>query len=109
MGPGLFVLVVVLAVLLLAPTRRLFLAGHRPGTLAAYLGGMLLLGILVAELRGPARYLVPVLLIGYLAPFMTLREGIARLLGRPAPPRVERTAPRPVDGTTRDPGDPPER
>jgi hypothetical protein len=82
----LLVLVVVLA---LIPTRRLYLGGWRNPGLTVYFLSLIALGLLVAELRGPARYLVPILVIVYVAPFVTARDGIARLrnrFGGPPPP-----------------------
>ncbi len=75
-------LVVVIGLLVMIPTRRLFLAGWSPGALTAYFLGVLALGLFVAELRGPARYLIPILVVAYLAPFVTARAGLARLRGR---------------------------
>lgn len=75
-------LVVAIGLLVMIPTRRLFLAGWSPGALAAYFLGVLALGLFVAELRGPARYLIPILVVAYLAPFVTTRAGLARLRGR---------------------------
>jgi hypothetical protein len=52
--------------------------------------------LLVAELRGPARFLIPIFVLGYIAPFVTARDGITRLRDRingsppadpPRPPR----------------------
>ncbi len=113
-NPALLALVGLLFVLLLAPTRRLQLAGWSSRALATYLGSMLLLGFLVAELRGPARFLVPILVIGYLAPFVTLRSGLDRLRGRGTRDggpdvRVERPPVKSVSGPARDvPSDDPE-
>ena len=75
-------LVVVIGLLVTVPTRRLFLAGWSPGALATYFVGVLALGLFVAELRGPARYLIPVLVVAYLAPFVTARAGLDRLRSR---------------------------
>lgn len=115
-NPALLALVGLLFLLLLAPTRRLQLAGWPSRALATYLGSMLLLGLLVAELRGPARFLVPILVIGYLAPFVTLRSGLDRLRGRGRPGgnhdvHVERPPVKSVSGPARDvwsaePGEP---
>jgi hypothetical protein len=80
--PALLALVGVLALLVLIPTRRLYLAGWRGWPLLAYFLLVLGMGIGVAELRGPARFLVPLLVVAYLAPFVTAREGVARLHGR---------------------------
>jgi len=43
---------------------------------------MIALGLFVAELRGPARYLIPILVLAYIAPFITARDGIRRMRGR---------------------------
>jgi hypothetical protein len=98
-----------LFLLFLIPTRRLQLAGWPARALGSYLGGMLVLGLVTAELRGPIRFLVPILVIGYVAPFVTLRSGIERLLGggrrrKGGGPdvRVERPPMRSVSGPARD-------
>jgi hypothetical protein len=83
MPPLAFVgLVVAIAVLVLIPTRRLFMAGFSGTVLTVYYMALVLMGLLVAEFRGPARYLVPILVIAYIAPFVTARDGLARLRGR---------------------------
>jgi hypothetical protein len=102
----LVLLIAAIGALVLIPTRRLFLAGWRTGALTIYLVGMVLLGLLVAELRGPARFLIPIFVLAYIAPFVTARDGIARLRGRmggrqsgpggPAPEEPPRPAPRNV-------------
>lgn len=50
--------------------------------LATYFFVVLGMALLLAEIRGPARFLVPILVVAYLAPFVTARAGIDRLLGR---------------------------
>jgi hypothetical protein len=82
--PGLTFLILVMAIglLVLIPTRRLFLGGWTSGPLGIYFAGMVLLGLLVAEVRGPARYLVPILVLAYIAPFITVRQGLDRIRGR---------------------------
>jgi hypothetical protein len=82
---ALAVLAIVLAALVLIPTRRLYLAGWRGPALWAYFVIVVGLGLLIAELRAPARFLVPILVVAYLAPFVTARAGIDRLLGRGGP------------------------
>ncbi len=84
-----------IAILVLIPTRRLFLAGWSSRSLALYYASLVGLGILVAELRSPARFLIPILVVAYIAPFVTARAGFARLFGRPGagggqPPVVRR-------------------
>lgn len=85
MPPVTIALVGLIALLVLIPTRRLFLAGWRRDALTAYYLVVLVLGTLVAVVRGPATFLVPILLVAWLAPFVTLRDGIDRLLGRSGP------------------------
>lgn len=96
--PGLtfVILVIAIGLLVLIPTRRLFVAGWTTGPLTIYFGGMILLGLLVAEVRGPARYLVPILVLAYIAPFITARQGLDRIRER----LTGRSAPRNVGGAT---------
>jgi hypothetical protein len=94
---ALVALVVAIGLLVLIPTRRLFIAGWSGRALGAYFFGVIALGVIVAELRAPARFLIPLLVIAYIAPFVTARDGVRRLFGRApraAAPRV-RPAPRP--------------
>lgn len=113
MPPLLLVLALagVIALLVLIPTRRLYLAGWSQRALVVYFLAMLGLGMLVAELRGPARFLVPILVICYLAPFVVASEGMARLMGRrlnrpvvrdvtPPPSLLEGTAARVEEAAT---------
>ncbi len=82
---GFLLLAGLLVLIVLIPTRRLYLAGWPTGALFGYFLFVYLLALVVAELRGPARFLVPLLVIAYLAPFVTARDGIARLMGRTRP------------------------
>ncbi len=94
---ALVALIVAIGLLVLIPTRRLFIAGWSGRALGAYFVGVVALGVIVAELRAPARFLIPLLVIAYIAPFVTAREGVRRLFGRPpraTAPRV-RPSPRP--------------
>lgn len=81
----------------LVPVRRLHLAGWGAPRLTAYWATLIVLGLLVAEVRGPARLLVPLFLAVYIAPFVTFRAGIVRLAGgdRSGVPVPGATAPRP--------------
>lgn len=91
------------ALVVLIPTRRLRLAGWSRAALTAYFLAVWLLGFAVAVVPAPARFLVPVLLVAYLAPFVTIRAGIDRLLGSrhptppPGPPRPPMKNVTPVD------------
>lgn len=75
-------LTVAIGALVLIPTRRLYLAGWSGTALGTYFFGVLGLGLLIAELRGPARFLVPIFVLAYMAPFITGRAGVARVLRR---------------------------
>ena len=94
-----------IGLLALIPTRRLYLAGWSPRALALYYLGLVILALVVAELRAPARFLIPILVVVYIAPFVTARAGLARLFGRSrrvSSPIVSRPAtrslPPPPDG-----------
>jgi len=93
------ILVVAVGLLAMIPTRRLFLAGWKPAWLTTYFLSLIGLGLAAALVRGPARYLVPILVIAYVAPFITARDGIARLRERlGGGPRAGSPRP-PADGT----------
>ncbi len=104
-------LVIAIGLLVLIPTRRLFIAGWSGRALGAYFFGLVALGVVVAELRAPARFLIPLLVVAYIAPFVTARDGVRRLFGRPPrdPRPVVRPAPRkslPEPPVVVPPGDP---
>lgn len=82
MPPAFLALLLALALLALIPTRRLFVRGARTATLSAYYLLVLLttLAVTLAPARG--RLLVPIVLLLYVAPFVTFRNGLDRLLGR---------------------------
>ncbi len=102
LSPALLAIALALFVLLLAPTGRLQRAGWPPRGLGAYFVGMLALSLLVAELPGATRFLVPVIVLGYLAPFVALRAGMARWR-RPGRPVVVEPPPiKTVQGPARD-------
>ncbi len=91
------------ALLVLLPARRLHLAGWRREALTTYFAAVWLLGVVVAVVPAPTRLLVPILLIAYLAPFVTPRAGLDRLFGRgPASPPVEPERPPPRNVTPPD-------
>ncbi|HEX8938713.1 MAG TPA: hypothetical protein VF763_01005 [Candidatus Limnocylindrales bacterium] len=88
----------VVGLVALLPTRRLFLAGLGPRTLLAYLVLLIGLSLLGLEARAGARFLLPLLVGLYLAPFVIPAGLLARLAG----PRPRR--PPPKDVTPRPPG-----
>jgi hypothetical protein len=81
MAPGPLALVLVIGLLALVPTRRLHRFGWSAGTVGVYFVALWILGVVAAS-GGPGRILVPVLLVAWLAPFVTVRDGLDRLLGR---------------------------
>ncbi|HYN48495.1 MAG TPA: hypothetical protein VER83_06480, partial [Candidatus Nanopelagicales bacterium] len=72
------------------PTRRLFLAGIRPAWLWVYVLLLAILGVAVVAARGPGRFLVPFLVVLYVAPLVVGPDTIARRLpqGRRRPKHV---------------------
>jgi uncharacterized membrane protein YhaH (DUF805 family) len=89
-APWLIGLVLLCVVLAAIPTRRLADAGIRPTWLTAYLLVVAALGVAVVAARGPGRFLVPLLVVLYVAPLVMAPETIARWLrrGRRPPKRV---------------------
>ena len=75
---GIGLLAVAIGLLVMIPTRRLFVAGFSSGVLTTYYAVTTGLGLLVAELRGPAKYLVPILVLAYVLPFIITRPGVSR-------------------------------
>jgi hypothetical protein len=97
--PWLLALGLVLALLMLIPARRLRAAGLSSGVVGLYALAIWALAMFVAIRPGATRLVIPLLLLGYLAPFIASPEVIGRFLRR-GPPR------RPIKDVT--PPDPPE-
>jgi hypothetical protein len=79
-----------LAVLAIVPTRRLVLRGVSPTVTAAYFAMLWLAAFAILAVPGRPRLLLPIVVILTVLPFVTWRDGVDRLLGRPArrpPPR----------------------
>jgi len=94
----LLVILVVAAVVLAVPLRRLYLDGRSPTAILTYAIVVLALALAVTEIRPLARYLLPALFVVYLVPFVTWRGGLDRLLGRRGEEiRVVRPEPRAVE------------
>jgi hypothetical protein len=94
----LFVILIVAAVVLAVPLRRLYLDGRSRSAILTYAVVLLALAVAVTEFRPLARYLLPALFLVYLAPFVTWRGGLDRLLGRRREEvRVTRPEPRAVE------------
>jgi hypothetical protein len=73
----------VIALLVLLPTRRLQLAGFRARWIAAYFVVTWALGFFLALRPVAARFLVPILVLLYIAPFVTAPERVTQLIRRP--------------------------
>lgn len=85
LGLGLLV-----GLLVLLPARRLQLAGLSAQAIGLYALCLWLVGFLLAIRPVGARFLVPILLLAYIAPFVAAPERVGRVLrrGRPRdPPR----------------------
>jgi hypothetical protein len=88
--PAPWLLALALGVLLLAllPARRLQLGGLSGRSIGVYTLFVWLLGMAVVVRPGVTRFLIPILLVAYIAPFVAGPERIARLrrVGRRGPP-----------------------
>jgi hypothetical protein len=100
-------------ILALIPVWRLRVAGWPPRWLFAAWLVIALMGLLVLRLPGPARFLLPFLVLAYVAPFVAGPERLTRVLGGgPAAREVRgviidvtpRLPPRPNDDDDADPG-----
>ncbi|HEX7471978.1 MAG TPA: hypothetical protein VF323_02765 [Candidatus Limnocylindrales bacterium] len=102
------VVVLIVAVVVVAfPVRRLRLDGYSGWAIVAYLTILGLIAVGVTEARTLARYLLPLLGLVYIVPFITLGSGFDRLLGRRRPvvrvtPVATRAIEPPRDVTPRD-------
>ena len=81
-APWLIGLVLLCFVLAAIPTRRLADAGIRPAWLTLYLLVLVGLGVGVVAARGSGRFLVPFLVVLYVAPLVVAPETTARWLRR---------------------------
>ena len=100
-APWLLALALVIGVLVLIPARRLQLSGISARTTGLYTLALWLLAMLVAVRPVATRFLIPILILAYLAPFVAGPERVRRLLRRPPVDPVDR--PPMKDVTPRDP------
>jgi hypothetical protein len=101
------VLLVLAALVIAVPVRRLVRDGRSLTTIVLYVVVLIALGVGVTGLEPLDRYLLPVLGIVYIVPFITWRAGLDRLLARRPPSirvvRVDRPSVEPPrDVTPRD-------
>ena len=112
--PALLAIALVLGLLVLLPARRLQLAGFRGRSIGAYAAFLWALAFVLAIRPVAARFLIPILLIAYLAPFVVAPARMAGIVARgrgrrdeppPRPPMKDVTPPdEPMGPGT--PGDP---
>jgi hypothetical protein len=99
-APWFLALALVAGLLVLLPARRLQLAGMSARTIGTYALFVWLLGLAVIARPGVTRFLIPILLIAYIAPFVASPERIERITRRrgrgdppPRPPIKDVTPP----------------
>jgi predicted RND superfamily exporter protein len=73
---------VVLALLVLLPARRLQLAGIRSRVVGSYAIGLWIFAMAVAIRPVAARFVIPILILAYLAPFVAAPDAVGRFLTR---------------------------
>jgi hypothetical protein len=104
-APWLLALALIIGVLVLIPARRLQLSGISARTIGLYTLALWLLAMLVAVRPVATRFLIPILILAYLAPFVAGPDRVRRMLRRPPvepadrPPMKDVTPPDPP-GTT---------
>ena len=96
----------VLGLLVLLPARRLQLAGLSGRTIGLYAVVLWLAGLLMVIRPVGARFLVPIVLLAYVAPFVAAPEVVGRVLRRGRPPIPPPDAPRPPMKNVTPPDDP---
>lgn len=97
-APWLLAVALVLGLVVLLPARRLQLAGLSGGAIGLYAVFVWLLGFALVIRPGATRFLVPILIITYIAPFVAGPERIARVArrgrrGPPPPPPIKNVTP----------------
>lgn len=103
--PWLLAAGLVLGLLVLLPARRLQLAGLSGRAIGFYAVALWLAGLLLVVRPVGARFLIPIALLAYIAPFVAAPEVIGRVLrrGRPPDPPAD---PRPPMKNVTPPDDP---
>ena len=84
-APWLLALALVIGLIVLIPARRLQLAGLSRVAIGSYVAFLWGLGMFMAVRPIGIRFLLPVLLIVYLAPFIAAPDRVARVLSRRRP------------------------
>ena len=84
-APWLLALALGVGLLVLIPARRLQLSGVSARAAGAYVVVLWILAMVIAIRPVGTRFLVPILLVAYLAPFVAGPDQVRRLLRRPPP------------------------
>jgi hypothetical protein len=97
--PWLLALGLVLGLMVLLPARRLQLAGLTPRAIGLYALAIWLMGFLLAIRPVGARFLIPILVLAYIVPFVAAPERVGRFLRRgqlldPPRPPIKDVTPR---------------
>ena len=95
--PALLAIALVLGLLVLLPARRLQLAGFQARSIGLYIAFLWILAFALAIRPVATRFLIPIVLIAYLAPFVVAPGRIARIVarGRGRVPATRGESPRP--------------
>jgi hypothetical protein len=107
LSPALLAIALVLALIVLLPARRLHLAGVPGRIIGLYAVCVWGLAFFLAVRPVAARFLIPILVIAWVAPFIAGGERVSTLVRRVRPPRED--PPRPMKNVTPpdEPGPPP--
>ena len=81
-NPELLVVGLVLGLILLLPARRLQLAGFRGRAIGLYAACLWVLAFFLAVRPVAARFLIPILLVAYLAPFVVAPARLSQIVTR---------------------------
>jgi hypothetical protein len=98
LSPLLLGLGLALGLIVLLPARRLYLAGLSSRSIGIYALGLWLLACAVAVRPVATRFLIPILLVAYIAPFVAAPDRLGNVLRRqppdlPPPPMKDVTPP----------------
>ena len=85
-SPALLAVGLVVGLLVLLPARRLQLAGLSAQAIGLYALSVWLVGFFLVIRPVGARFLIPILLLAYVAPFVAAPERVGRALRRRRPP-----------------------
>jgi hypothetical protein len=100
MSPALLLTVILASLLAMLPVRRLHEAGWSSGALLTSWLVYLALAVAGLEFGAGSRFILPVLVVAFVAPFVAGPERLARLVGRRlvAPRPVIDVTPKPAPG-----------